>query len=221
MSRNREEKEKIAVIKSSRRTMSMEVRPDGSILVRAPFRASAEEIGNFVCSHKSWVEKQRIRIRKRAAEIRLADQNPLSPEDIRLLADQALRELPPRIAAYAGQMGVTYGRVTIRNQKTRWGSCSSKGNLNFRVTIRNQKTRWGSCSSKGNLNFNCLLMLTPREVQDYVIVHELSHRKEMNHSPKFWEVVEEVLPDYKKRRKWLRENGSVIIRRMTAGNSVS
>jgi len=199
MSRNREEKEKIAVIKSSRRTMSMEVRPDGSILVRAPYRASAEEIGNFVCSHKSWVEKQRIRIRKRAAEIRLADQNPLSPEDIRLLADQALRELPPRIAAYAGQMGVTYGRVTIRNQKT----------------------RWGSCSSKGNLNFNCLLMLTPREVQDYVIVHELSHRKEMNHSPKFWEVVEEVLPDYKKRRKWLRENGSVIIRRMTAGNPVS
>ena len=199
MSRNREEKEKIAVIKSSRRTMSMEVRPDGSILVRAPFRASAEEIGNFVCSHKSWVEKQRIRIRKRAAEIRLADQNPLSPEDIRLLADQALRELPPRIAAYAGQMGVTYGRVTIRNQKT----------------------RWGSCSSKGNLNFNCLLMLTPREVQDYVIVHELSHRKEMNHSPKFWAVVEEVLPDYKKRRNWLRENGSAIIRRMTAGNSVS
>lgn len=199
MSRNREEKEKIAVIKSSRRTMSMEVRPDGSILVRAPFRASAEEIGNFVCSHKSWVEKQRIRIRKRAAEIRLADQNPLSPEDIRLLADQALRELSPRIAAYAGQMGVTYGRVTIRNQKT----------------------RWGSCSSKGNLNFNCLLMLTPREVQDYVIVHELSHRKEMNHSPKFWAVVEEVLPDYKKRRNWLRENGSAIIRRMTAGNSVS
>lgn len=199
MSRNREEKEKIAVIKSSRRTMSMEVRPDGSILVRAPFRASAEEIGNFVCSHKSWVEKQRIRIRKRAAEIRLADQNPLSPEDIRLLADQALRELPPRIAAYAGQMGVTYGRVTIRNQKT----------------------RWGSCSSKGNLNFNCLLMLTPREVQDYVIVHELSHRKEMNHSPKFWAVVEEVLPDYKKRRKWLRENGSAIIRRMTAGNPAS
>lgn len=199
MSRNREEKEKIAVIKSSRRTMSMEVRPDGSILVRAPFRASAEEIGNFVCSHKSWVEKQRIRIRKRAAEIRLADQNPLSPEDIRLLADQALRELPPRIAAYAGQMGVTYGRVTIRNQKT----------------------RWGSCSSKGNLNFNCLLMLTPREVQDYVIVHELSHRKEMNHSPKFWAVVEEVLPDYKKRRNWLRENGSAVIRRMTAGCAVS
>lgn len=199
MSRNREEKEKIAVIKSSRRTMSMEVRPDGSILVRAPYRASAEEIGNFVCSHKSWVEKQRIRMREKTDEIRLAEQNPLSPEDIRRLAEQALRELPPRIAAYAGQMGVTYGRVTIRNQKT----------------------RWGSCSSKGNLNFNCLLMLTPREVQDYVIVHELSHRKEMNHSPKFWAVVEEVLPDYKKRRNWLRENGSAIIRRMTAGNSVS
>ena len=82
------------------------------------------------------------------------------------------------------------------------------------ITIRNQKTRWGSCSSKGNLNFNCLLMLTPPEVIDYVVVHELCHRKEMNHSGAFWAEVEKVIPSYKEQVKWLKENGGKIIGRM-------
>lgn len=93
---------------------------------------------------------------------------------------------------FAKQIGVTYGRITIRNQKT----------------------RWGSCSSKGNLNFNCLVMLTPLEVIDYVVVHELCHRKEMNHSKAFWAEVEKVLPNYKEQVKWLKENGGQIIGRM-------
>ena len=79
-----------------------------------------------------------------------------------------------------------------------------------RITIRMQKSRWGSCSSKGNLNFNCLLMNAPDEITDYVIVHELCHRKEMNHSPKFWAHVEAVLPDYKERRKWLKDHGNEL-----------
>lgn len=83
-----------------------------------------------------------------------------------------------------------------------------------RITIRNQKTRWGSCSSKGNLNFNCLLMLTSPEVIDYVVVHELCHRKEMNHSGAFWAEVEKVIPSYKEQVKWLKENGGKIIGRM-------
>ena len=78
------------------------------------------------------------------------------------------------------------------------------------ITIRDQKTRWGSCSAKGNLNFNWKLVLMPPEVLDYVVVHELAHRKEMNHSRKFWAEVKNVLPDYEKRRKWLKEFGGYV-----------
>ena len=118
---------------------------------------------------------------------------PLTMEDIQKLADEALRVIPGRVAHFAPLVGVTYGRITVRNQRT----------------------RWGSCSSKGNLNFNCLLMLAPPGILDYVVVHELCHRKEMNHSPKFWAEVAKVMPDYKERQKWLRTEGSSIMRRMT------
>ena len=87
---------------------------------------------------------------------------------------------------FAERMGVSYGTVTVREQKT----------------------RWGSCSAKGNLNFNWKLALMPEEILDYLVVHELAHRVEMNHSPAFWAVVAEEIPDYKTRREWLRQNGA-------------
>ena len=109
-----------------------------------------------------------------------------------MLARQARQTIPERVAHFAPLVGVTYGRITIRSQHT----------------------LWGSCSSKGNLNFNCLLMLTPPEVLDYVVVHELCHRKEMNHSARFWAEVGRVIPDYEIQRKWLRENGTALISRL-------
>ena len=93
------------------------------------------------------------------------------------------------MAHYAPLVGVSYGRITIR--------C--------------QRTRWGSCSSKGNLNFNCLLMLAPPEVLDCIVVHELCHRKEMNHSQRFYAEVLRVMPDYRERYKWLKENGHMLM----------
>ena len=116
----------------------------------------------------------------------------LTDEQLQVLARQARQTIPERVAHFAPLVGVTYGRITIRSQHT----------------------LWGSCSSKGNLNFNCLLMLTPPEVLDYVVVHELCHRKEMNHSARFWAEVEHVLPDYEIQRKWLRENGTALISRL-------
>ncbi len=113
--------------------------------------------------------------------------------EIHKLADLALKVISVKVKHYAGLMNVQYGRITIRNQKT----------------------RWGSCSSKGNLNFNCLLMLAPDEVVDYVVIHELCHLIEMNHSKAFWKQVEQVMPDYKKHRKWLKDHGNEIMERMS------
>ena len=88
---------------------------------------------------------------------------------------------------------------------------SSMGLSFNRIAIREQRTRWGSCSSKKNLNFNWKLLLAPPQVLDYVVVHELCHLKQMNHSKAFWTEVEAVLPDYKERKRWLRENGAELM----------
>ena len=173
------------IIRSSRRTISVQITLSGEVLVRCPKRMSNGDIRRFVERKSGWIEKH--------LEKQTAAQLPaFTAEQIQALARQARQTLPKRVAYFAPLVGVTYGRITIRSQHT----------------------LWGSCSSKGNLNFNCLLMLTPPEVLDYVVVHELCHRKEMNHSARFWAEVEHVLPDYEIRRKWLRENGTALISRL-------
>ena len=174
------------VIRSSRRTVSLQIVPGGEVLVRCPKRMSNGDIRRFVESKSDWIEKH---LEKQTAAARLP---AFSDGQLQALAGQARQTVPERVAYFAPLVGVTYGRITIRSQHT----------------------LWGSCSSKGNLNFNCLLMLTPPEVLDYVVVHELCHRKEMNHSARFWAEVEHVLPDYEIRRKWLRENGTALISRL-------
>ena len=107
------------------------------------------------------------------------------------LKTKAKQELPAAVQKYAGLMGVTYNRITIRHQKT----------------------RWGSCTKTGNLNFNCLIMKMPDQVRDYVIIHELAHRKELNHSSKYWAIVAEYCPWYKKAKQWLKDNGQELMER--------
>ena len=154
--------------------------------MRCPRRMSNADIRRFVESKSGWIEKH---LEKRTAAARLP---VFTDEQLQVLARQARQTIPERVAHFAPLVGVTYGRITIRSQHT----------------------LWGSCSSKGNLNFNCLLMLTPPEVLDYVVVHELCHRKEMNHSARFWAEVGRALPDYEIRQKWLRENGTALISRL-------
>lgn len=180
----------LEIRRSNRKTMTIEVTKEAKVLVRAPYRMPLSEIQRFVNEKSDWIEKHIQKMREKQREV--SEVECLTTEQIRELAEQSLKVIPQRVAYYAKIIGVTYGRITIRNQKT----------------------RWGSCSGKGNLNFNCLLMLTPPEVLDYVVVHELCHRKEMNHSKGFWNEVEKVLPDYRERRKWLKENGGRMIGRV-------
>lgn len=175
------------IIRSRRRTISIEITDDAGILVRAPMRAPRYEIERFIAEKQDWIGKHVSKIRKRNEKA--AAIGSIGRDEIAALRREALRVIPQKVSYYADVIGVTYGHITIRNQKT----------------------VWGSCSAKGNLNFNCLLMKAPERVQDYVVVHELCHRKEMNHSKRFWELVASVMPDHKLCRKWLKEEGAVYL----------
>ena len=181
--------EKYTLIKSKRKTISLEIK-NGELIVRAPKRTTKREADEFVLRHTEWIEKQRVKIAKREAENAAVPK--LSDRELDELARKARAYIPERVRCYAQKMGVSYGRITLR--------C--------------QKTRWGSCSVKKNLNFNILLMLTPPEVIDSIVVHELCHLTEMNHSKRFYALVYAAYPDYDRCSKWLKQHGSAIMARV-------
>ena len=179
----------IMLFRSKRKTISLEIKRDG-IYVRAPLRMSDAEIQSFLQRKKNWLKKHLQKQAERSAAVN--DLAPYTYEELHELAEKAMQVIPERVKYYAEIIGVDYGRITIRNQRT----------------------RWGSCSSNGNLNFNCLLMLMPDEIIDSVVVHELCHRKHMNHSAQFYAEVEKAFPEYRRCRKWLKENGGIYLSRL-------
>ena len=176
----------VQLIRCRRKSVGIRVTDDGEIVVRAPLRMPQSEIARILEEKKDWIAKTLEKVRSRETAPKFTE------EELKELSKQAKKAIPPKVAAWAPKVGVTYGQIAIRKQKT----------------------RWGSCSSKGNLNFNCLLMLCPEEAVDYVVVHELCHRKELNHSKRFWAEVERVLPDYKVALKWLKNEGQALIVRL-------
>lgn len=176
----------VEVVRSARRSLALEIRPDGSVLVRAPLRTGMPQIRAFVDKHRDWIENK---LRRRALTPPV---DKLSAEELAALKKAGRQRFAERAAFFAPLLGVRYGRIAVR--------C--------------QKSKWGSCSAKGNLNFNCLLLLAPQEVLDYVVVHELCHLREMNHSERFWQYVAGVLPDFRERRRWLREHGAELMARV-------
>lgn len=184
-----------AVVRSKRKSYGIVVDEEGRVTVRIPLRGSMTVARELVREKRDWIfEKAKLqRCRKQVRDAQekqnQSKYTPQQREGLEKRYRQAAKEyFPRRVAYYAQQIGVTYG--TIR--------------------IAGQKTRWGSCSSKGTLSFNWKLMLAPPKVLDYVVVHELCHRKEMNHSPRFWKLVEEIMPDYKEYKQWLKENGNTL-----------
>lgn len=178
------------IIRSKRKTFAIQIYSNDHATIRAPLHATRSEIEQIARQKSNWIKKSIIKVNQiQNASSALP---PISDDDIKKLTSAALEYIPSRVEYFASVIGIPeYGKISIRRQRT----------------------RWGSCSSSKNLNFNCLLMLMPNDIIDYVIVHELCHINEMNHSPKFWNDVAKFVPNYKEKVRWMRQNGLVIMRR--------
>lgn len=174
------------LIRSKRRSVAVKIRSDGGVEVRAPLLMPRTAVELFL---KRNIGRINDASRERALLYNENRDTLLSEADIRELIKKAKKVIPEKCSFYAERIGLKPGRIAIRRQKT----------------------RWGSCSSKHNLNFNCLLMLIPDEVIDSVVVHELCHIKEMNHSKRFYDEILRVFPDYRRCDKWLKDNGPAIL----------
>ncbi len=182
-------------VRSNRRTIGITIEKDGSIVLRAPIFCSKKRAEEFLYSKQDWIRRTQKKMERQRllSEAEADDQIvPFTKEELDELGKRARKILIPMTEEIAEYMGVKYGRIAIRTQRS----------------------RWGSCSSKGNLNFNRLLVLLPENVQRYVVVHELCHLKEMNHSKRFWAEVAKYQPTYKADRKQLKELESALLSRI-------
>lgn len=178
------------LIKSRRKSISIKITETGEIIVHAPNFMTKREIEKFIVSKSDWIETTLKKVEKK--QERLSEIDKLTEKEIRALKNAARKEITALCEEYSKIMGLSYNKIAIRTQKSRWGSCS-----------RNK-----------NLNFNALLMLAPESARRYVVVHELCHLKEMNHSARFWSLVEQYCPNWKKERRWLKQNGDLLIGRL-------
>lgn len=177
------------ILKSRRKTYAISITEDGEIIVRVPLRATQKQIAQLVEEKSRWMITHYLKICERKNNRPHSDLSDVQRAALEKRYKEAARSYIPQRAAY-------YQTIT--------------GGEYHRITIRDQKTRWGSCSSKGTLSFNWRLMLAPPAILDYVVVHELCHLTHMNHSPAFWQAVEAAYPDYREARAWLKEHGSEL-----------
>ena len=162
---------------SKRKTVGIKIE-SGAVVVKAPVGIGAAELDRIVNRHAEWIENAKLREASKRDRF-----SSLTDEDIKRLRIEARKYFLEKCAYYAGKMQLSYNRISINSAKT----------------------RFGSCSSKKNINFSYRLMLYPEAAREYVVVHELAHTKEMNHSKKFYDIIEKYLPDYKERRKLLKQ----------------
>ncbi|MBX6353099.1 MAG: M48 family metallopeptidase [Thermoflavifilum sp.] len=219
----------VFVVRSQRRlrTLALEVTPSG-IRLRAPLRISLADLQAWAQQRQGWLEiawqQQRQRHHTSGESGTpwrwLGQLLPCQhqPGDHRWHCQwdgQRLTVFSPagvsqadvdrRIAAWLR----TQASALLRNRVADW---AKRLQMNYgQVRIKDQRTRWGSCSNRGNLNFNWRLVMAPEFVLDYVVVHELCHLREWNHSPRFWSLVEQAFPAYRTARQWLREEGGPLL----------
>ena len=216
-----------AIIRTKRKTIAIIVQTDGKVVVRAPLKANKKQIEAFVASKVEWIEKHRQRMQSIAIKgsqkkfvsgekfLFLGASYPLEFYD-QLAQDfvlvngffQMKRALQPAALMIFTSWYQVKARQII-TERVNWFA----RRYNFKpvkIRISSARTRWGSCSSQGTLSFTWRLIMAPVEMIDYVVVHELAHLLERNHGSNFWNEVEKILPDYKEKRAWLKENGHLL-----------
>ena len=178
------------LIRSSRRSCSVSIDEEAAITVRVPLRLSEQDVSRFLVEKRLWIIRKYLEAQKRRAERPVSDLTDAQRAALTRRYIAAAKEyFPKRVEHYIRFTGGSYERITIRDQKT----------------------RWGSCSGRGTLSFNWRLMLAPPAILDYVVVHELCHLTCMNHSDAFWAKVEAVYPDFRTARKWLKDHGHELV----------
>ena len=173
------------IIRSHRRSIGLTITKDARLIVRAPHWTPAHEIERLVSKKQRWINEKQAIFRQRLTQ---TPQSKFTLEEKVLLKKKALEYIALRVEYYAQLTGLKYKSIKVNEAKT----------------------RWGSCSYTGSLNFSYRLIMAPPKVIDYVVVHELMHLKQRNHSRKFWMEVAAVIPDYKGDARWLKENGHCL-----------
>lgn len=217
------------LVRSNRKTVAILVHPDGQVTVRAPKQVPLAQIQAFVESKAEWIEKkQAIARQKRESKptprrfvegenflytgkeypLVVCEEpgKPLTLEGDRFVLRPSPRYAPPEV------FYLWYERQAHTVIKQRVEALAQKFNLRYtKIRITSARTRWGSCSSTGTLSFSWRLIMAPPEVIDYVVIHELAHTAEPNHSKRFWDRVAAMDPGYVKHVKWLKENGHRLV----------
>jgi len=178
---------KIIIKKSFRKTISLSIEDDGIVLVRAPSFMTRAQIEKFVKEKSGWLKKTLKKAKKRKEKAQRFNEL-LDPKKTSEYRERARTLLTDRADYFA-----------------------EKHNLDYTgIRISSAKTRWGSCNHKNGLNFNWKILFAPPQVQDYLVTHELAHTVHKNHQRKFWQLVEQMHPQYKESRKWLRQNSHLL-----------
>lgn len=208
-----------------RQNVLLQALPDDKIRVYAPSSAHLRDIDRLVRERLSWIDEMHSQLRLAEEARQLGDTVLLEGKRVPLVVHASAR---PRVALENGALHLYTAEETaearalqvkhflnhlaltrIRAALDAWAP--TVGLPYGRVAIREQRTRWGSCSSKHNLNFNWKLIMAPPEALNYVVIHELCHLRDFNHSPRFWQAVRERMPDYEVWRKWLKDHGKDLV----------
>lgn len=178
----------LKIIRSRRKSIGIEIKSDLSVIVRTPYFLSDNAIKKVVFEKETWIDKKIEQIKNKSS----LSLPTFTQKEIEELREQTKTLITPKAEYYAKILNVNFNKLSVKKQTS----------------------VWGSCSAKQNINFNLLLCLCPDQVIDYIVVHELCHLKELNHSKRFWNEVENLLPNYKSARLWLKANGSALIKRL-------